>query len=248
MLTILRKVRKSIIGPGGASRYLLYAVGEIVLVVVGILIALQINNWNTQKQNDTREVVYLERLKSDVEVDRDLLILTDNIIQRKRAALLKLMDLYRTGNSINHDSLVFLLNQSRMLSFNLPQERQKATFDQLVSIGGLELFKNVELREQISQFYTYWDHTYFRMYSLQTEYGKFIFKYFTQSEFYDSVHPPKLSIQELIGDKENLQLYERLLMQEANYTIQLVSRIEPLKDKVDEFLESLENELNLKSE
>tara|TARA_B100000497_G_C7695677_1_gene424750 strand:- start:231 stop:434 length:204 start_codon:yes stop_codon:yes gene_type:complete len=46
MLTFLRKIRKSLIESGSSRKYLLYAVGEIALVVIGILIALQINNWN----------------------------------------------------------------------------------------------------------------------------------------------------------------------------------------------------------
>lgn len=49
MLTFLRKIRRSLIGSGSTGKYVLYATGEIALVVIGILIALQINNWNSQK-------------------------------------------------------------------------------------------------------------------------------------------------------------------------------------------------------
>tara|TARA_Y100000385_G_C13099534_1_gene643585 strand:- start:2936 stop:3121 length:186 start_codon:yes stop_codon:yes gene_type:complete len=51
MLTLLRKIRKSLIDSGSSRKYLLYAIGEIALVVIGILIALQINNWNESRKD-----------------------------------------------------------------------------------------------------------------------------------------------------------------------------------------------------
>jgi|TARA_Y100000385_G_C13102028_1_gene645149 hypothetical protein len=49
MLTLLRRIRKSLIDSGSARKYLLYAIGEIALVVIGILMALQINNWRQEE-------------------------------------------------------------------------------------------------------------------------------------------------------------------------------------------------------
>ncbi len=50
MITFLRKIRRSLLRENKVSKYLLYALGEIVLVVIGILIALQINNWNEERK------------------------------------------------------------------------------------------------------------------------------------------------------------------------------------------------------
>lgn len=50
MLSFFRKIRKSLIDQSSARRYLVYAIGEIALVVIGILIALQINNWNEARK------------------------------------------------------------------------------------------------------------------------------------------------------------------------------------------------------
>jgi len=61
MITLLRKIRKRLIDKGSFSSYFLYAIGEILLVVVGILIALQINNWNEErKQNDLEQKLLVE--------------------------------------------------------------------------------------------------------------------------------------------------------------------------------------------
>ncbi len=48
------------------GQYLIYAFGEIILVVIGILIALSINNWNEDKKNDRIETVFLEDFRSDL--------------------------------------------------------------------------------------------------------------------------------------------------------------------------------------
>ena len=50
MIKFFRNIRRSLLSEGKTSKYLKYAVGEIVLVVIGILIALQINNWNEHRK------------------------------------------------------------------------------------------------------------------------------------------------------------------------------------------------------
>jgi len=55
MLTFFRRIRKELLGNGATGKYLLYAIGEIALVVIGILIALQINNWNEWKKDRVME-------------------------------------------------------------------------------------------------------------------------------------------------------------------------------------------------
>ena len=67
MLRFFRQIRQSLIGQGKVSKYLPYAVGEILLVVIGILIALQIDNWNEKRKDRNLYLNYLFRLKSDFE-------------------------------------------------------------------------------------------------------------------------------------------------------------------------------------
>ena len=67
MITLFRRVREKLLKQGKVSRYLIYAVGEIMLVVIGILIALQVNNWNEMRQMESEEVRILNILKIDLE-------------------------------------------------------------------------------------------------------------------------------------------------------------------------------------
>ncbi len=66
MLTLLRKIRRSLINSGKARSYLLYAIGEITLVVIGILIALQINNWNEDRKIDKVRNDYIQNMLEDL--------------------------------------------------------------------------------------------------------------------------------------------------------------------------------------
>ncbi len=66
MFRIFRSIRQGLLARNRVTGYLLYAVGEIVLVVIGILIALQINNWNDGRQARDRELQYLRNIRVDL--------------------------------------------------------------------------------------------------------------------------------------------------------------------------------------
>ncbi|MDX1479243.1 MAG: DUF6090 family protein [Saprospiraceae bacterium] len=87
MRRLFANIRKSLLGSGRARKYLVYAIGEIALVVIGILIALQINNWNEARKNRILEQEYYCRLLDDVTQDGEqLLQLTALAEARLRAA------------------------------------------------------------------------------------------------------------------------------------------------------------------
>jgi len=88
---------------GKTSKYLKYAIGEIVLVVIGILIALSINNWNEQRKDRIEELVALKDLKKEFETNRfDI----DRLFQFKRM-MIRNWDSYLTtvSNRELHDSV-----------------------------------------------------------------------------------------------------------------------------------------------
>ena len=65
MITVFRRIRQSLLSENKFSKYLVYAMGEIILVVIGILIALQINNWNEQRLNRKQEATILKQIHKD---------------------------------------------------------------------------------------------------------------------------------------------------------------------------------------
>ena len=70
MLTFFRRIRKGLLEVGQARRYILYASGEVLLVMVGILLALQVNNWNENRKLNKIESIMLTDLKEDLIISK----------------------------------------------------------------------------------------------------------------------------------------------------------------------------------
>ena len=69
MIKFFGNTRKTLLNEGKTTKYLKYAIGEIVLIVIGILIALQINNWNSNKQSRKQELKIYQNIRSQVKED-----------------------------------------------------------------------------------------------------------------------------------------------------------------------------------
>ncbi len=67
MIKFFRKIRLKLLSEGKTGKYFKYAIGEIVLVVIGILIALSINNWNQYSNDREKEIAILKELKKEFE-------------------------------------------------------------------------------------------------------------------------------------------------------------------------------------
>ena len=73
MIKFFRNIRKSLLNEGKTGKYLKYAIGEIVLVVIGILIALQINNWNENRKLENSKEKLMLALKKELLINQETL-------------------------------------------------------------------------------------------------------------------------------------------------------------------------------
>ena len=148
MIKFFRKIRQKLLSENKFSKYLIYAIGEIVLVVIGILIALGINNWNNEQKDKQAELKYLNQIRKSLK-ENDL-ILKERIETDKR--LLKFGDqLYshiktqkEINDTIKHIFVVLLNDQ--MVSFNM------AAFENLKN-DGLSFISNDDLKFDIINIY-----------------------------------------------------------------------------------------------
>ncbi len=85
MIKIFRKIRQNLLSEGKTAKYLKYAIGEIILVVIGILIALQLNEWNDHRKQIKLEEEYYCRLLDDIQLDKEQ---TQNLLQLAEERLL----------------------------------------------------------------------------------------------------------------------------------------------------------------
>ena len=113
MIKFFRRIRQKLITDGKLSRYLVYALGEIILVVIGILIALSINNWNERNKNE----IYVEALLNTIESNLIKEIKSTNArmhyySQKDSFANLVLTDALFKNDYINNPELSFLIYRS----------------------------------------------------------------------------------------------------------------------------------------
>lgn len=133
------------------SSYLFYALGEIILVVAGILIALQIDNWNTKKKNLDAERAYLKSL--NIEFSTNLVTLENTLKENEDLikALDKLTGLFDpdTLESISEKKVALFLNP---LGKEVVYYPVRGVMNDIISSGNLNLIRNSELRQKIASF------------------------------------------------------------------------------------------------
>ncbi len=83
MIKFFRKIRKQLLTENKFSKYLIYAMGEILLVMIGILLAFQVNSWNDQRKRDLIKIDILKELKQNLMVD--IVDIDENISQHKQS-------------------------------------------------------------------------------------------------------------------------------------------------------------------
>ena len=150
MIKFFHHIRQSLISQNQMSKYFKYAIGEILLVVIGILMALQINNWNEQRKIKNQEIAILKSFKKTINEDFEFL----NASLKRYSASRNSIDYL-----INHieqdlpyiDSLKFHfgnLNVLHRLAINV------SVFENLKS-KGFDLISNDSLKEEIINFYDF---------------------------------------------------------------------------------------------
>ena len=149
MIKFFRHIRKKLLSENKFSKYLLYAIGEIVLVVIGILIALQINNANEKGNRVQLEKSLLKEMKENLEVD--LGDLRFNIRYDSTNSRATKLVLHQLENNIPyHDSLAIFYG--KMGSNSLLLENTSA-YENLKSLG-FDLISNKALRSKITNLYS----------------------------------------------------------------------------------------------
>ena len=154
MIKFFRKIRQKLLVENRFNKYLLYAIGEIILVVIGILIALQINNWNEDKNEREFEKRMLKELKVALDNDIKTIERNENLVkswQKSNIYLVKSMETKKQKN-LNIDSVKYHLDfiwgiGIAFVSNNGPYEALKSS--------GLDKIENNDLRQEISKLYSF---------------------------------------------------------------------------------------------
>ncbi len=149
MIKFYRKIRQKLIAEKKIGNYLLYAIGEIILVVIGILIALAINDNHEQGTIRKKEQVYLAGLRSEFETSR---LKLQNLTEVNKTSLdgaRKIMEFVSDENAVP-DEKQFAELLYNTFAFDVSFNPNNSLLNEMINSGSLKDISNTELRKHLT--------------------------------------------------------------------------------------------------
>ncbi|WP_145758330.1 DUF6090 family protein [Sediminicola sp. YIK13] len=172
------------------GKYLKYAFGEIILVVIGILIALQINNWNEANKKKALMITNIRSIAEDIQTDILDIKKTNRSLHKQVVAANYIIPILESENRIIADSLGFIMGFNSFTSTQIISERSN-TWNYLNSSGILSEFPDAKLLKLLQDYYKYYNNVV--------------------TNFTNSGNPARLEIRklkyELFSDKEHRKFF-----------------------------------------
>jgi len=143
MIKIFRKIRQNLLTENKFSKYLIYAIGEIILVVIGILIALAINNNNEESKTRIKEIKFLTGIKSDLNLN---LIELKNYTSTRETSVNSaktILDIFNNKKELISDEFNF---HSLNIQIWSPFKRNNKTYQELINSGNLAIISNDSIK------------------------------------------------------------------------------------------------------
>jgi hypothetical protein len=146
MIKLFRKIRQNLLTENKFSKYLIYAIGEIILVIIGILIALSINNWNEKNKLKSSEQNLLKDLK--VEVSDNIEALDEVISEHEKSyvAAQEIQKLFDNREAFNKMSETTFSELHRKMGQNWTYDPNNGILNSIVSSGQIKDISNKELK------------------------------------------------------------------------------------------------------
>ena len=145
MINFFRRIRRKLADDNKPLKYARYAIGEIVLVVIGILIALSINNWNNERKDREKEKYFLSSIKTSIDLSQNELnrVIDDSELISSCADTLFLIlahKEYALFDSIFIDSLLYNAGDYSLISLN------DGGIQEILNTGSLDLIQDQRIR------------------------------------------------------------------------------------------------------
>ena len=136
MIKFFRKIRQDLLSTGKTGKYFKYAIGEIILVVIGILIALQINNWNENRKLENNKQKLLLALKQELQINKGILENYLIGLHKNNSQVNKLINYSAGAQELEIDSVRIYAST---LSYPIKLSLLNSVFEEAVSAGKFEI-------------------------------------------------------------------------------------------------------------
>lgn len=150
MIKLFRKIRQKLLDDGNLKRYLLYALGEILLVVIGILIALQVNNWNQARLYKSKEALLLKEIHTEFKYNKAEMEITRKFYAKIKEDTKQIISFFPIHpDKIDLDSLAIYLEE---IEFNPSFDLSTGSIASLKNNSSFDIISNEELRTLLLRF------------------------------------------------------------------------------------------------
>ena len=142
MIKFFRKIRQNLLSEGKTGKYFKYAIGEIILVVIGILIALQINNWNEHRKQKLNDNKFLKNLRYEIELDTS--VFADKIAEYNHInkSLIQTLQFLNRPTGIDENERQIVISAIQDLEVLTPSYKNIERNDSKLADGTLEYIDN----------------------------------------------------------------------------------------------------------
>lgn len=147
MIKLFRKIRQNLLVENKTGKYFKYAIGEIVLVVIGILIAVSINNWNENRKQNQSIKISIHSLKNDLKKDTIQLKMSIKRIQQDLDMLTN-FNKRLSSPKATMDTLKHIARYEYLPFFDPSSELNRNTIVSLLTTGNMDYF-NEKLKSEI---------------------------------------------------------------------------------------------------
>ncbi len=249
MFLVLKRIRKKLIDEKHLSKYLAYATGEIILVVLGILIALQISNINQNSKDQVSLEAYLTSISTNIQSDLQELKMLSNKRVSMYTRIDYLLDIIFTSESYTwQDLLIFSETTSNLMNLEFLLVNRSG-FDSLKNSGFLNKLQGTDIEQLLYQYYNLVDDIQFRE-EVYNDTIKEVKRNFDNANFEDLIffqRPSYIakdkfstyqqSFSTILNHQSNLQLYNHA-MAKSPYLNMLYDNLEIIGNQLVRLIKS----------
>jgi len=235
-------------------KYARYAIGEILLVVIGILIALQINNWNEDLKTRNKELTYLENIKTDLLLNVSEL---QEFVKARDSCIVscnRIIDYYEGDLELDLADFNF---HSLNLMIWYPLNQHDNTYKELLNSGNLTILSNKKIKNDLQDMQVDFKNIAFIEGEMQQDYESYLYDiYFSTADLNTNLKifeaqidsnmisdATKLSEQEILNLLKNIKFKNGVTLSKYNSNLLISEYTEMIKNTHD-IVKSIDQELN----
>lgn len=242
MIKFFRKIRQQLLTENRFSKYLIYAIGEVSFIIIGIIVALSLNNWNQRRLNNTNETKYLLKISQELKISSKYL--SDFVLERMtlKTEGLNLAKEYSENKLVIKDTLGFLNKVSFGAVFSGGISfGSNHVYEELLYTGNFQLIKEDIIKNTLTTLYLDLEWSKERSFFFASGYQQFISKL--------APFNPKNSKFISKFDQEEMMVafkteeFRKLVDSELSYTYKVEQYTTRMKAKYEHAIKIIEEEL-----